>query len=47
MNANNILKVRKRISELEKYDCKELAEEVLKCASAEEVEIKLKNFASN
>lgn len=47
MNANNILKARKRISELEKYDCKELAEEVLKCASAEEVEKKLRDFASN
>lgn len=47
MNANNILKARKRISELEKYDCKELAEEVLKCASAEQVEKKLKEFANN
>ena len=47
MNSNNILKARKRISELEKYDCKELAEEVLKLNSAEEVEKKLKDFANN
>ena len=47
MNANSILKTRKIISELEKYDCKELAEQVLKLASAEEVEKKLKYFIQN
>ncbi len=45
MNSNNILKSRKRISELEKYDCKELAEQVLKLNSAEEVERKLREFS--
>ena len=47
MNANSILKTRKIISELEKYDCKELADQVLKLSSAEEVENKLKNFIQN
>ena len=46
MNSNSILKARKRISELEKYDCKELAQEVLGLFSAEEVENKLKEFAN-
>ena len=36
----------KRISELEKFDCKELAQEVLGLFSAEEVENKLKEFAN-
>lgn len=44
MNSNNILKARKRISELEKYDCKELADEILELTSAEEVENRLKEF---
>ena len=47
MNSNSILKARKRISELEKYDCKELAEEILGLTSAEEVEKKLKEFTEN
>lgn len=45
MNSNNILKARKRISELEKFDCKVLADEILNMSSAEEVEEKLKEFA--
>lgn len=44
MNSNNILKARKRISELEKYDCKELAEEILCLTSAEEVKNRLTEF---
>ena len=47
MNSNNILKTRKIISGLEKYDCKELAEQVLRQSSAEEVEKKLKEFIQN
>ena len=47
MNSNSILKARKRISELEKYDCKELAEEILGLTSAEEVEKKLREFIGN
>ena len=47
MNSNNILKARKRISELEKFDCKELAEEILGLTSAEDVENKLREFAEN
>ena len=47
MNANSILKTRKIISALEKFDCKELAEQVLKLASAEEVEKKLREFTQN
>ena len=45
MNSNNILKARKRISELEKFDCKELAEEILRMTSAKDVEEKLKEFS--
>ena len=44
MNANNILKSRKIISNLEKNECIELAKEVLRLTSAEEVEQKLKRF---
>lgn len=47
MNSNSILKARKRISELEKFDCQELAEEILGLTSAEEVEKKLREFAEN
>lgn len=47
MNSNSILKARKRISELEKYDCKELAEEILRLTSAEDVEKKLREFKTN
>ena len=47
MNSNSILKARKKISELEKFDCKELADEILKMTSAEEVENRLKRFAQN
>lgn len=45
MNSNSILKVRKRISELEKFDCKVLADEILNMSSAKDVEDKLKGFA--
>ena len=45
MNSNNILKARKRISELEKFDCKELADEILKMNSAKEVEERLRKFS--
>ena len=34
----------KELRELEKYDCKELAEEILKMSSAKDVENKLKEF---
>ena len=44
MNANNILKTRKRISELERFDCKELVKDILNMTSAEDVERKLKEF---
>lgn len=44
MNSNNILRARKKISELEKYDCKELADEILCLTSAEEVKNKLIEF---
>ena len=47
MNSNSILKARKKISELEKFDCKELADEILKMTSAEEVENRLKRFAQS
>ena len=47
MNSNSILRARKRISELERFDCKELAEEILRLTSAEEVEKRLKEFAEN
>lgn len=47
MNSNSILKARKKISELEKFDCKELADEILKMTSAEDVENRLKRFAQN
>ena len=47
MNSNRILKARKKISELEKFDCKELADEILKMTSAEEVENRLKRFAQS
>ena len=44
MNANNILKSRKIISNLEKDECIELAKEVLRLTSAEDVEKVLKDF---
>ena len=47
MNSNSIPKARKKISELEKFDCKELADEILKMTSAEEVENRLKRFAQS
>ena len=47
MNSNSILRARKRISELEKFDCKVLADEILNMSSAEEVEEKLKEFAKS
>ncbi len=46
MNSNSILKARKRINELERYDCKELADEIIKMTSAEDVEKKLREFAN-
>ena len=45
MNSNSILRARKRISELEKFDCKVLADEILNMSSAKDVEDKLKEFA--
>ena len=47
MNSNSILKARKKISELEKFDCKELADEILKMTSAEEVENRLNRCAQS
>ena len=44
MNSSSILKARKTISKLNKDKCKELAEEILKLSSAEDVENKLKKF---
>ena len=44
MNSNNILKSRKIISNLEKDECIELAKEVLRLTSAEDVEKVLKDF---
>lgn len=44
MNSSSILKARKTISKLNKDKCKELAEEILKLSSAEDVENKLKEF---
>ena len=44
MNANNILKSRKIISNLEKNECIELAKKVLRLTSAEDVEKVLKDF---
>ena len=44
MNSSSILKARKAISKLNKDKCKELAEEILKLSSAEDVENKLKEF---
>ena len=47
MTSNSILNARQKISELEKFDCKELADEILKMTSAEEVENRLKRFAQS
>ena len=44
MNSSSILKARKTIRKLNKDKCKELAEEILKLSSAEDVENKLKKF---
>ena len=44
MNSNKILKSRKIINQLEKEKCKELAEEILRLSSANEVEKKLREF---
>lgn len=45
MNSNSILKARKKISGLDKFECKELAEEILGLTSAEDVQNRLKEFA--
>lgn len=44
MDSKKITKVREVISKLDKYDCKELAEEVFALRSFEEIEKKLKQF---
>ena len=44
MNSNKILKSRKIINQLKKEKCKELAEEILRLSSANEVEKKLREF---
>ena len=47
MDAEKVLNTRKRISELDKSDCKELAEEILELRTLEDIENKLKQFARN
>jgi len=44
IEANNVEKLRRVISELDKYDCKELVEEILQIRTIEEVENRLKQF---
>lgn len=44
MDAKNIENARQVISRLDKYDCKELVEEILELRTLEEIENKLKNF---
>ena len=44
MNANSILKARKTISILEKNKCEELAKQILRLTSAEDVKNELKKF---
>ena len=44
LDAKNIEKMREVISRLDKYDCKELVEEILELRTLEEIENKLKNF---
>lgn len=45
MEADNISKIRKLINELDRSDCKELAEEVLQMRTIEDIENKLKQFS--
>lgn len=47
MEADNISNIRKLINELDRSDCKELAEEVLQMRAIEEIENKLKQFLRN
>ena len=42
VETKNILKIRERINQLDKYDCKELVEEVILFRNGEEIENKLK-----
>lgn len=42
VEAKNIQKIRERINQLDKYDCKELVEEVIVLRNGEEIENKLK-----
>ena len=44
MDVHNISRVREAINKFDKYDCKELAEEVFELRSIEEIEKKLKHF---
>ena len=44
MNPNKILNSRKIINMLDKKECEELAEEILKLGTTSEVEEKLKEF---
>ena len=44
MNPNKVLKARKIISELNYEECRRLADEVLECSTAEQIEEKLKNL---
>jgi len=44
LDAKNIEKIREVISRLDKYDCKEIVEEILELRTLEEIENKLKNF---
>lgn len=44
IETKNIEKTRRLISELDKYDCKELVEEILQLRTLEEIENKLKNM---
>lgn len=43
LETKNIEKTRKVISELDKYDCKEIVEDILQLRTLEEIENKLKN----
>lgn len=44
LETKNIEKTRKVINELDKYDCKELVEEILELRSLEDIENRLKQF---
>ena len=47
MDSEKLSNARKRISELDKSDCKELAEGILELRTLEDIENKLKQFARN